>query len=144
MKMSTETGSGSGYFSFIARILFFCSVYLHKVRGKHKKESKPGRQNDREREGGQEVARRMDFGSGVPWREVQSVAAAISFDSPPPPLSFTHFASFHTGIHEKFMTVSLSLSRSPIPSPSPHTLLDQSIHLETDSQRGCNREETCG
>lgn len=87
----------------------------------------------------------MDFGGGVPWREVQSVAAAISLLPPPSRLSSlapSHFASFHTCIHEKFMTVSLSLSRSSSPlSPlSPYTtLLAQSIHLETDFQRGCNR-----
>lgn len=45
--------------------------------------------------------------------------------------------------HEKFMTVVLSVSRSSsslLPPPST-LLLTRSIHLETDFQRGCNKEE---
>lgn len=79
----------------------------------------------------------MDFGGGVPWRQ-----PCLSL--PPHP---HRFASFHTCIHEKFMTV-LSVSHAPhplsYPPPPNTTLLAQSIHLETDFQRGCNREETKG
>lgn len=74
----------------------------------------------------------MDFGDGVRWRQPCCVAA-----TPPHP---HRFASFHTCIHEKFMTVfSVSLM---LLTPPDATLLAQSIHLETDFQRGCYREET--
>lgn len=86
----------------------------------------------------------MDFGSGVLWREVHSVTAAGSFASLPlSSSSSSYLASFHTCIHEKFMTVSLSPLTLLIPSPYA-TLLAQSIHLETDFERGCNRGDMEG
>lgn len=62
------------------RNIHFGGIYLHKS----KRTGENMSQEDKIREGGQPGGGKDDFGSGVPWRWVKSVAAAISLVSPLP------------------------------------------------------------
>lgn len=90
------------------------------------------------------VRTNLERGGGDGWILVTvSPGDSRAVSLPPHP---HRFASFHTCIHEKFMTVSsvsltLLIHSHTLPPPNA-TLLAQSIHLEIDFQRGWYREET--
>lgn len=84
----------------------------------------------------------MDFGRGVPCREVPSVTAAIYSGSLSPFLSLLPFILAFMKSSWPFLSLSRS---SSLLFPSFYiTLSVQSIHSETDFQGGCNRGDVGG